>query len=687
MKEVKEKQRMKAPKTHDPTRRMPRTAQKAYGKVNEIIPAGEEQYQSADDYAVQKAEEYTQESADKAYHGAKKTVQRTKDEVRNIHDRIQEHQQERHDQTETPRQEAPQRPEPRMREQESVMKPKEESVSAQEQPVSEAHVPTAQRQHEILEHQRAAEEPVTAPEQASVRAEGVQEPYSAPTHTRIQEGGYQNAVQTTEGQVHSVQSYNRPVSTEKTTVQKTIVHERNTVSTVKQVPQRAVKSTEKTVKTADRTVKTTKTTVKTAEKTAEKTAKTAEKAAKAAKEAAVKAAQAAAKAAEYTAKAIEAAVKAIIAAVKELIAAIAAGGWVAVVVILIVALVALIVASCFGLFWSNDTSTGTPMSAIISSIDQAYQSKIDKAAKRLEDEIDHDEFEIVYRGDNNDGDSVAVYNWNDVLAVYAVLYTTGDNQVVMIEPSDETERKLSEVFNVMNRVTITYEIKEEVPEDAPKPTPDPDGNTPDPETVTVLIVNVHQYAMTYKEAARHYGFDENQMQMLEEMMSPAYYSYYAALIGVDVYGGTNYTEIISHLPPNSKGAEVVKAAMTRLGCPYVWGAKGSTKFDCSGLAYWSIHEVDPALGDRMYTNAAGQAKYCYDRGLTVGRSELQPGDLVFWVNKKCEGCHRWKEIHHVGIYIGEGKVIEAASGKGRVLIRDLWESKNYPILMFGRPYQ
>ena len=57
----------------------------------------------------------------------------------------------------------------------------------------------------------------------------------------------------------------------------------------------------------------------------------------------------------------------------------------------------------------------------------------------------------------------------------------------------------------------------------------------------MLIVNVHQYAMTYKEAARHYGFDDNQMQMLEEMMSPAYYSYYAALIGVDVYGGTNYT--------------------------------------------------------------------------------------------------------------------------------------------------
>ena len=511
MREVKEKQHMKAPKTHDPTRRMPRRAQKAYGKVNEVIPAGEDQYQSPDDYAVQKSEEYTQETADRAYHGAKKTVQKTKDEVRDIRDRIREHRQERHDQAEPTEEQVTQRPEPRMREHESVIRTNENTVSPEEQPISEARVPTAQRQHEILEHQRADQAPISVPESVPTQPESVTETYSPPQYSHIQEGGYQYAIQPTEKQAYSVQATNRPVSAERATVQKTVVHERNTVSTVKQVPQRAVKSTEKTVKTADRTVKTTKTTVKTAEKTAEKTAKTAEKAAKAAKEAAVKAAQAAAKAAEYTAKAIEAAVKAIIAAVKELIAAIAAGGWVAVVVILIVALIALIVASCFGLFWSNDTSTGTPMSAIITSIDQAYQSRIDKAASKLEKEIDHDEFEIVYRGDNNDGDSVAVYNWNDVLAVYAVLYTTGDNQVVMIEPSDETERKLSEVFNVMNRVTITYELKEEVPEDAPKPTPDPDGNTPEPETVTVLTVYVHQYAMTYKEAAQYYGFDDNQM--------------------------------------------------------------------------------------------------------------------------------------------------------------------------------
>ena len=268
MREVKEKQHMKAPKTHDPTRRMPRRAQKAYGKINEVIPTGEDQYQSPDDYAVQKSEEYTQETADRAYHGAKKTVQKTKDEVRNIHDRIQEHRQECHDQAEPTQEQVTQRPEPRMREHESVIRTNENTVSPEEQPISEARVPTAQRQHEILEHQRADQDPISVPESVTAQPEGVSETYSTPSYTNIQEGGYQHAIQPTEKQAYSVQATNRPVSAERATVQKTVVHERNTVSTVKQVPQRAVKGTEKTVKTADRTVKTAKTTVKTTEKTA-----------------------------------------------------------------------------------------------------------------------------------------------------------------------------------------------------------------------------------------------------------------------------------------------------------------------------------------------------------------------------------------------------------------------------------
>jgi hypothetical protein len=205
-------------------------------------------------------------------------------------------------------------------------------------------------------------------------------------------------------------------------------------------------------------------------------------------------------------------------------------------------------------------------------------------------------------------------------------------------------------------------------------------------TYTTLIIYIKINSLSYEEGGVIYGFDDEQMEFSDEMMSPDYYVLFAELLGVDIYGGANLTEIVSNLPVGTKSAEVVKVALTKVGAPYVWGAKGPAKFDCSGLAYWSINEVDSALGSQMYTNAAGQAKWCLDNGYAVGRSELQPGDLVFWQNLNCSGCGRWNEVHHVGIYVGDGKVVEASSGKGRVVVRDLWSSANYPLYVFARPY-
>lgn len=425
-------------------------------------------------------------------------------------------------------------------------------------------------------------------------------------------------------------------------------------------------------------------------RTAQKTAQASAKAAQAAKEASVKAGRAAVKVGQAAYKVLEAVIRAIVEGAKALATAIAAGGWVAVLVIAMIAVFAVILNSAFGLFWSNETTEGRPMSDLVRSINYDYEQEIENMVQGYEQDARYDEVQVTYKGDN-DGDSASVNNWNDVLAVYSVLTTTDETDPHdVITPSAEDEAGIRAVFRVMNRYNYTTRVEEEVDEDAvvPKPTPDKDGKIPEvePPMKTVLYLTITQYAMTYKEAAEHYGFTDYQNEILEEMMSPQYFTYYAALIGVDLTNGVDLTEIVTHLPANSKGAEVVKAALSKLGAPYVWGAKGANKFDCSGLAYWAIKQVDPTLGDKMYTNAAGQARYCYGLGRTVARSELQPGDLVFWVNLKCEGCHRWKEIHHVGIYIGDGKVCEASSGHGRVIVRDLWESKNYPIYMFGRPY-
>ena len=185
-------------------------------------------------------------------------------------------------------------------------------------------------------------------------------------------------------------------------------------NTVKSGAKGTVKASEKAIKTAE---KTSKAAIKTAEKTAKATQKAAQAAAKAAQKAtemARQAAIAAYKAAVAAAKAIAAAIKAIAAAIKELIAAIAAGGWVAVVAIIVICLIGLIVASCFGIFFSSE-STGTPdntqtMQQVVQEINMDYQSELDSI------KVNHTYDELEMSG------SRAV--WPEVLSIYAVKTTS-----------------------------------------------------------------------------------------------------------------------------------------------------------------------------------------------------------------------------------------------------------------------
>ncbi|HMM32093.1 MAG TPA: C40 family peptidase [Clostridia bacterium] len=441
-------------------------------------------------------------------------------------------------------------------------------------------------------------------------------------------------------------------------------------STVK-TTETAVKATGKTVKIAQKSADTTARTVKATAKTTQKTAKAAAKAAKAA-------AETAAKAAKVAAKAAATAFKAIATALKGLIAAIAAGGWVAVVIIVALALVALLLCSAFGLFSSNETEDGSkPTTAAITQIDMEFKTQIDRKIEHLS-AGGCDAVVVEYRGDM-DGDSAFLNNWNDVLATYAVLLTTNETMTMdVVTVTPEKVEKLREIFRKMNTVEYDTEVQTETY------IVETEDGEEEEIAYSTLYIYITVKSLDYIESAALYHMTDKQFEVLDAMMSPEFAALFAELIGVDVYGGTNLTDILSGLPASGKGAEVVRAALAKLGAPYVLGAKGENRFDCSGFVYWAIKQVDPVLGSRMYTSAAGQAKYCFDRGLAVG--ELMPGDLVFWQNLSCEGCSRWNEVHHVGIYIGNGKVIEASSSQGRVIIRDLWDSTNYPLFMYARPY-
>ncbi|HUK95001.1 MAG TPA: NlpC/P60 family protein [Gaiellaceae bacterium] len=92
--------------------------------------------------------------------------------------------------------------------------------------------------------------------------------------------------------------------------------------------------------------------------------------------------------------------------------------------------------------------------------------------------------------------------------------------------------------------------------------------------------------------------------------------------------------------PPSKYGGVVGIAMRYLGTPYVWGGASPSGFDCSGFTMYVYAQVGVSLPH----NAAAQ----FGMGVPVSRSDLQPGDLVFFYG-----------LGHVGLYIGGGSFIHA----------------------------
>lgn len=93
------------------------------------------------------------------------------------------------------------------------------------------------------------------------------------------------------------------------------------------------------------------------------------------------------------------------------------------------------------------------------------------------------------------------------------------------------------------------------------------------------------------------------------------------------------------------GADIVNTAAKELGDPYVFGAEGPNRFDCSGL----VQYVFKQFGIKTPRVAADQAHF----GSSVSRAKIQPGDLIFF-NWGGQG-----KVDHVGIYAGSGQMIHA----------------------------
>lgn len=112
---------------------------------------------------------------------------------------------------------------------------------------------------------------------------------------------------------------------------------------------------------------------------------------------------------------------------------------------------------------------------------------------------------------------------------------------------------------------------------------------------------------------------------------------------------------------SSIGEQIVAEAMKFVGYPYVWGGTTPAGFDCSGFLYYVVNQVTGGGFPRAIDGQASSGSY-------VDPDNLQPGDLVFQQNT-----YQWG-LSHAGIYIGNGKFINAANESTGVIVSDLWDS-------------
>ena len=259
----------------------------------------------------------------------------------------------------------------------------------------------------------------------------------------------------------------------------------------------ALPSAKATAKTAQKGVKTAQQTAKATAKTAKVTVKAAQRAAQAAK-AAVKAT---AKFVKVAAKAVVAAVKATVAAVKGIVAAIAAGGWIAVVVILLICIIGLVVGSVFGIFApSPDNENGITIVQAVREANAEYETQITEIKNRY----DYDMCFVA-------GEPC---EWSLAIAVYAVKMNRTEDVVTFDEAKADI---LKEVFRSLNRMDI--HTKQITAKETHLETQDDGSVVPVEQEVVKTYLYIDTVSLTAEEAANLYGFDTKQREQLGELLS------------------------------------------------------------------------------------------------------------------------------------------------------------------------
>ena len=175
-------------------------------------------------------------------------------------------------------------------------------------------------------------------------------------------------------------------------------------------------------------------------------------------------------------------------------------------------------------------------------------------------------------------------------------------------------------------------------------------------TVEIRTSGTVVHNLTYEDYIAKGTLMAEEEKLLREMMSSDLWEQY--------YSG-------------AAGQAVAELAMTKVGCRYDQDRRMEEGYyDCSSLVYRLYKEV----GIELPLTAAEQGKYCYRNAMVINKKELKPGDLIFY---SYEENGAFRNISHVAVYVGDGKMVHAANERRGVVIDGL---RTGNVAFYARPY-
>lgn len=344
---------------------------------------------------------------------------------------------------------------------------------------------------------------------------------------------------------------------------------------------------------------------------------------------------------------------------------------VAVVAVPVIAAIAILYNSPFALFLPPLESGDT-----VQTVTSAYVQEFNRDVNtQVNEHTGYDLGEFVYV--DYEGMDENPSNYYDIMAVYMVKYGVGDTATVM---NDKSKGWLQAVENDMCSYTTNNGTKDVEETDA-------DGNVT---MVTKSVLYVNVALKSYRDMISVYGFNSDQVEMLEQIMSSEFmgqlgYAGSGSSGGGGSPGVSSMTEeevnaVLSKIT-DSRLKTVCSYALYRVGYPYSQEMRDSGNYyDCSSLAYYSWKDAGVDISHGGATTAAAEAQGLDEAGKTISYEKMQPGDLIFY---SFTSNGRYKNISHVAVYVGDGKVVEALNENSGVVYRDV--ASVGKIVVIGRP--